>query len=190
MISPHTLRTLDRAHVSAKLQGFVARDIHQLLNRAVHAHLKPGGDVISGKPGYGVTSDGYDVGRTPAAARTLLTPFSNHNHNHLDNHISGNHHFPDNHFPSNHNRPGNQRHGNARPVSGRPGSAGRDIRLTLRDFDGALEDFAPLSLRDVKKPQTSDDVSWDDVGGLADVKAQLIETLLWPVQVRPHISSF
>jgi hypothetical protein len=56
----------------------------------------------------------------------------------------------------------------------------QDIRLSATDFDSALKDFVPFSLKDVKLQSSS--VKWSDIGGLQDVRRTLRETLEWPVK--------
>ncbi|XP_022242825.1 peroxisome biogenesis factor 1-like isoform X2 [Limulus polyphemus] len=53
--------------------------------------------------------------------------------------------------------------------------------LTDADFQAALYDFSPLSLRDLNL-HTGGDKGWNDVGGLNSVKKSLKEMLLWPVK--------
>jgi transitional endoplasmic reticulum ATPase len=56
--------------------------------------------------------------------------------------------------------------------------------VTQADFQMALNDVSPSALREVyvEKP----DVRWDDVGGLAKVKAQLLEAVEAPIK-RPEV---
>ena len=61
-------------------------------------------------------------------------------------------------------------------------SASEELSLTDSDFDEALTDYTPASLRNVPLHQAGD-VGWDDIGGLKSVKEALIETLLWPSKV-------
>eukprot|EP00727_Mastigamoeba_balamuthi_P014554 m51a1_g9723 hypothetical protein (643) ;mRNA; f:1479227-1481523 len=56
--------------------------------------------------------------------------------------------------------------------------------LSAEDLAAAMADFTPMSLMGVKS--VSSEVSWDDVGGLQDVKAALKETLEWPSKF-PHL---
>lgn len=53
--------------------------------------------------------------------------------------------------------------------------------LTDADFQAALYDFSPLSLRDLSL-HIGGDKEWSDVGGLTSVKRSLKEMLLWPVK--------
>ncbi|MCX6599016.1 MAG: CDC48 family AAA ATPase [Acidobacteria bacterium] len=59
-------------------------------------------------------------------------------------------------------------------------------RLEVRssDFEDALVEVEPSALRDayVEVPN----VRWEDVGGLADVRQRLIETVVWPLR-RPEL---
>ena len=49
--------------------------------------------------------------------------------------------------------------------------------ITPRHFAGAMEKTAPSSLRD--KAVEIPDCSWQDVGGLLDVKREMTETLMY-----------
>ncbi|XP_063236887.1 peroxisomal ATPase PEX1 isoform X2 [Bacillus rossius redtenbacheri] len=65
-----------------------------------------------------------------------------------------------------------------------PGAAVGDDghpRLTDRDLEEAKERMVPLSLRGVSLFRDPG-VSWEDVGGLADVKRALEQILMWPSQ--------
>jgi hypothetical protein len=54
--------------------------------------------------------------------------------------------------------------------------------ICLEDFDNALKCFKPASLHGIKLHQGSD-LTWQDVGGLNDIKQTLKETLEWPAKV-------
>ena len=54
------------------------------------------------------------------------------------------------------------------------------LRVTAEDFEAALREVAPSALREVFTEVP--DVSWDDVGGLDDVKRLLIEAVEWPLR--------
>ncbi|KAI9441226.1 AAA-domain-containing protein [Lactarius indigo] len=54
------------------------------------------------------------------------------------------------------------------------------VALTAVDFKAAQVDFVPLSLRDV--PLQKSMVEWADVGGLAETRRTLRETLEWPTK--------
>ncbi|KAH9048455.1 AAA-domain-containing protein [Lactarius hengduanensis] len=54
------------------------------------------------------------------------------------------------------------------------------VSLTVVDFKAAQVDFVPLSLRDV--PLQKSTVEWADVGGLAETRRTLRETLEWPTK--------
>ena len=56
--------------------------------------------------------------------------------------------------------------------------------ITPEDFEKAFEGFTPAALRGVSL-HTAEELGWSDVGGLAGVKAALMETLLWPTKVNP-----
>ena len=54
--------------------------------------------------------------------------------------------------------------------------------ICLEDFNNALKFFKPASLHGIKLHQGSD-LTWQDVGGLNDIKQTLMETLEWPAKV-------
>ncbi|KAN0116131.1 AAA family ATPase [Russula decolorans] len=54
------------------------------------------------------------------------------------------------------------------------------VLLTAADFKAAQVDFVPLSLRDV--PLQKSTVEWADIGGLAETRRTLRETLEWPTK--------
>ncbi|MCE7735758.1 MAG: CDC48 family AAA ATPase [Candidatus Heimdallarchaeota archaeon] len=53
------------------------------------------------------------------------------------------------------------------------------IIVTMEDFDKALTEVSPSSLREVIIEVPS--VTWDAIGGLKDIKLQLKESLEWPI---------
>lgn len=55
-----------------------------------------------------------------------------------------------------------------------------DLCVTADDFMAALNDIEPSAIREVFTEVP--DVGWDDVGGLAEVKQLLIETVEWPLR--------
>ena len=55
--------------------------------------------------------------------------------------------------------------------------------IALLTSHTSLTNFTPSSLHDVKLHEAPR-VSWDDVGGLQEVKQRLVEQLLWPVRYR------
>ncbi|KAI0249217.1 P-loop containing nucleoside triphosphate hydrolase protein [Lactifluus subvellereus] len=59
------------------------------------------------------------------------------------------------------------------------GNTGK-VALTAADFKAAQVDFVPLSLRDV--PLQKSTVEWADIGGLAETRRALRETLEWPTK--------
>ncbi|KAG5370416.1 Peroxisome biosynthesis protein [Yarrowia sp. C11] len=59
--------------------------------------------------------------------------------------------------------------------------------IQLADFNKALEDFVPSSLRGVKLQKSN--VKWNDIGGLKETKAVLLETLEWPTKYAPIFAS-
>ena len=56
----------------------------------------------------------------------------------------------------------------------------RDIRITGMDFDAALKEISPSALREVQAHIPN--VSWDDVGGLNQLKDELREAVEWPIR--------
>src|SRR5919199_1788874 len=54
------------------------------------------------------------------------------------------------------------------------------IKVTKHDFDEALRDVQPSAMREVlvQKPN----VSWEDIGGLQNVKEELAEAIEWPLR--------
>ena len=54
------------------------------------------------------------------------------------------------------------------------------LQVTQKDFIDALKVVRPSAMREVLVE--TPDVSWDDVGGLEDVKAKLKEAVEWPLQ--------
>ncbi|KAK9388271.1 P-loop containing nucleoside triphosphate hydrolase protein [Lipomyces mesembrius] len=58
-----------------------------------------------------------------------------------------------------------------------------DIALQQDDFDNALKDFVPASLRGVNLQKST--VAWKDIGGLKETKQVLLETLEWPTKYAP-----
>lgn len=62
-----------------------------------------------------------------------------------------------------------------------------EFKLDQQDFYIALEGFTPASIRNVPLHEAGE-IGWDDIGGLTDIKATLIETLQWPTKVILHIT--
>lgn len=58
--------------------------------------------------------------------------------------------------------------------------------LKQADFDAALKDFVPSSLRGVKLQKSN--VFWKEIGGLKETKRVLLETLEWPTRYAPIFS--
>ena len=56
------------------------------------------------------------------------------------------------------------------------------VEVGMEDFLEAMRDVHPSAIREVvaEIPKTS----WDDVGGLADVKSSLVESVIWPMKHR------
>jgi len=55
-----------------------------------------------------------------------------------------------------------------------------ELEVRMSDFAGALREVEPSAIREVFVEVPN--VSWDDVGGLEDLKQQLRETVEWPVK--------
>ncbi|WNY28882.1 ATP-dependent zinc metalloprotease FtsH [Methanimicrococcus stummii] len=60
--------------------------------------------------------------------------------------------------------------------------------VTNRDFERALKNSEPSALREIyiEIPE----ISWDDIGGLENVKRQIIETLEWPLKYPEKFEQF
>jgi transitional endoplasmic reticulum ATPase len=54
------------------------------------------------------------------------------------------------------------------------------IQITSDDFREALKEVSPSALREVQVPN----VSWDDVGGLENLKEELKEAVEWPIKYK------
>ncbi|KAI8462048.1 adenosinetriphosphatase [Phakopsora pachyrhizi] len=52
------------------------------------------------------------------------------------------------------------------------------VVLELKDFESAISDFLPISIRDLKLKKSN--VQWSDIGGLNETRRVLRETLEWP----------
>ncbi|MBT8507796.1 AAA family ATPase [Methanomicrobiaceae archaeon CYW5] len=55
-----------------------------------------------------------------------------------------------------------------------------DLKVTKANFDAALASVEPSAMREVLVEVP--DVTWDDVGGLEDVKEELTEAVEWPLK--------
>ncbi len=55
-----------------------------------------------------------------------------------------------------------------------------DIQITMINFENALSSIEPSALREVLITQPTE--TWDDVGGLEEVKIQLREVIEWPLK--------
>ncbi len=60
------------------------------------------------------------------------------------------------------------------------------LKVTMDDFLSALKEVEPSAIREVfvEIPK----VSWDDVGGLEEIKARLREAVAWPLEYAPLFS--
>jgi transitional endoplasmic reticulum ATPase len=54
------------------------------------------------------------------------------------------------------------------------------IKITNEDFQNALRDVQPSAMREVQIQRPN--VSWDDIGGLPEVKEELAEAIEWPLK--------
>src|ERR687884_951160 len=54
------------------------------------------------------------------------------------------------------------------------------IKITNEDFQNALKDVQPSAMREVQIQRPN--VSWDDIGGLSEVKEELAEAIEWPLK--------
>lgn len=59
--------------------------------------------------------------------------------------------------------------------------------ITFEHCKTALETVSEISLQNVNI-FTSGERDFSDIGGLENVKTILIENLVWPLQVQPHLS--
>ncbi|XP_038050975.1 peroxisome biogenesis factor 1-like isoform X2 [Patiria miniata] len=119
------LRTFDRIdpdHLAGRMEGYVARDIVTVVERAIHAGCSR--EMIEGRP-------------TPPAEPDKQAKDSNSNAD--------------------------------------------EILLRQEDFEVALHDYTPATLRDVPL-HSAGELGWEDVGGLRDVKESLLETLQLPAK--------
>ncbi len=55
----------------------------------------------------------------------------------------------------------------------------QELRVTMADFMEAFAEITPSALREVYIELS--EVSWDDIGGLDDIKEQLIQAVEWPL---------
>ncbi|MDD4983871.1 MAG: CDC48 family AAA ATPase [Candidatus ainarchaeum sp.] len=62
-----------------------------------------------------------------------------------------------------------------------------DIIITIEDFFEALKFVEPSAMRDISVEIPK--VSWDDVGGLEDVKAKIRESIEWPMKYPEHFKT-
>jgi transitional endoplasmic reticulum ATPase len=62
------------------------------------------------------------------------------------------------------------------------------LEVTMEDFQGALREIEPSAIREVFVEVP--DVSWDDVGGLEEVKQRLREAVEWPMRYADLFHSF
>ncbi|KAG7133700.1 Peroxisome biosynthesis protein PAS1 like [Verticillium longisporum] len=67
--------------------------------------------------------------------------------------------------------------------SSKPNAKPGPIRLTRLDFDNALKDFTPTSLRDVSLQSST--TTFSSIGGLQETRQVLLETLLYPTKYAP-----
>jgi transitional endoplasmic reticulum ATPase len=65
-----------------------------------------------------------------------------------------------------------------------PGEILNKIRVTKDNFEDALRELEPSTLREVVVENPN--VHWDDIGGLDDVKQQLVESIEWPLRREPE----
>ncbi|MFL6372322.1 MAG: CDC48 family AAA ATPase [Nitrososphaera sp.] len=54
------------------------------------------------------------------------------------------------------------------------------IKITKQDFDEALRDVQPSAMREVLVQRPN--IGWDDIGGLHQVKEELVEAIEWPLK--------
>ena len=56
------------------------------------------------------------------------------------------------------------------------------IKISNKDFEDALKDVSPSAMREVLVERPN--VKWDDIGGLVDIKEEIIESTEWPLKYR------
>lgn len=54
------------------------------------------------------------------------------------------------------------------------------IKITNNDFEDALKDIQPSALREIQIQRPN--VSWEDIGGLSEVKEELSQVVEWPLK--------
>jgi transitional endoplasmic reticulum ATPase len=54
------------------------------------------------------------------------------------------------------------------------------IKITDKDFEDALKDIQPSALREIQIQRPN--VSWEDIGGLREVKEELSQVIEWPIK--------
>ncbi|ADP77767.1 AAA family ATPase, CDC48 subfamily [Methanothermus fervidus DSM 2088] len=64
----------------------------------------------------------------------------------------------------------------------------KEMVVTREDFKNALKEIQPSALREVTVQVPN--VTWDDVGGLEDVKQELRETVEWPLKYPEKFKKF
>ena len=62
------------------------------------------------------------------------------------------------------------------------------IKVTMDDFKEALKEIEPSAMREVLVEVPK--VTWDDVGGLEDVKREIIEAVEWPLKYPEKFKKF
>ncbi|GFQ91889.1 peroxisome biogenesis factor 1 [Trichonephila clavata] len=64
-----------------------------------------------------------------------------------------------------------------------------EIPLNLDDFQMALEGYVPSSLRGIPL-QTHDYKTWNDVGGLEEIKKTIQQIIMWPIKYKQIFKSY
>ncbi|XP_055934143.1 peroxisomal ATPase PEX1-like [Argiope bruennichi] len=64
-----------------------------------------------------------------------------------------------------------------------------EIILNVEDFQMALEGYVPSSLRGIPL-QVHDHKTWNDVGGLKEVKKTIQQIIMWPVKYKPIFKNY
>ena len=60
--------------------------------------------------------------------------------------------------------------------------------ITDSDFDDAMRTIRPSTLREVRVIRPSE--GWDDIGGLAHLKEELLESIIWPIKYKKAFAHF
>lgn len=167
---------------STATEGYVGKDLALLLGRAIHAATVRAAEASSrdagrGGGGGGDVAQRADGGDGPDESSDDLVPIrrSKDPADPADPADPGVE-------PDGDGKPQSRSHSHSAPPSPTGSSTGgrglRGVRVTLADFEVARSGFTPAGLHGVQLQTVA--TTLDDVGGMPDAKATLLETLLWP----------